>query len=397
MYRLKTLANLLEQRKQSRKGNILVLAAAMMVMIFAFTAFTLDMGYIALAKTQLQGASDAGALATGIELIDGFGPNPVSPNIIAHLSQHAAYDIAAEHKVGDVSSAYLYASRDMRFGKLQWNTYTNSWDELWGTPPYNLVEVTLRRDQSASGKGDGKLPLFFAPVIGHDTANLKTSATVAMIPGVGFRLIPGSNETLNILPIAMDEQSWEDLIQNNSGPDNYAYDPATGQVTNSADGIHEADLYPDNDNSLPAGNRGTVDFGPNSNSTADIERQILNGLNETDLSYFPDNEIRLDITPLDLTGDTGLSAGIKDELAAIVGEERIIPLFRQVVNPGNNAVFTIVRFVGIRIVAVDLTGGHKHVYVQPSSFIDKNAIRGGDGSMSVIREDTIFAKPYLYK
>jgi hypothetical protein len=66
-------------------------------------------------------------------------------------------------------------------------------------------------------------------------------------------------------------------------------------------------------------------------------------------------------------------------------------------NPGNNAVFTIVRFVGIRIMSVDLTGENKHVYIQPDSFVDINAIRGGDGPISVIREDTVFAKPYLYR
>ena len=384
--------------KQKRTGSFLVLAAAMMVMILAFTALTVDMGYIALTKTQLQAASDAGAHASGIELIQGFGPTPISAVNVAYRAKNAATDVSAAHQAGEVDSVYLAPNRDMRFGHLRWNDASNSWDELWGTTPYNLVEVTLRRDQTISGNGDGRLPLFFAPVIGHDTANLKVSATVAMIPAVGFRLKPGSNETLNMLPITMDEETWENLIQNNSGPDNYAYNPNTGQVfLNASDGVREADLYPDEDETLPAGNRGTVDFGAGNNSTADIERQILYGLNAVDLSYFPNNEIRLDATSLDLTGDTGLSAGIKDELAAIVGETRIIPIFRTVIHPGNNAVFTVVRFVGIRIMAVRLTGANRYVYIQPASFIESHAVRGGDGSISVIREDTVFAKPYLYR
>ncbi|MCH7989403.1 MAG: hypothetical protein IID46_09695 [Planctomycetes bacterium] len=383
--------------KQKRNGSILVLAAAMMVMILAFTAFTIDMGYIALTKTQLQAASDAGAHASGIELIQGFGPTPMSASSVAQLAKQAATDVSAAHQAGEVDSVYLAPNRDMRFGNLRWNDVSESWDELWGTTPYNLVEVTLRRDQPLSGNGDGRLPLFFAPVIGHETAKLKVSATIAMIPSVGFRLRPGSNETLNMLPITMDEETWENLIQFNSGPDNYFYDPETGQVRNASDGVREANLYPDDDNSLPAGNRGTVDFGADNNSTADIERQILYGLNENDLSYFPNNEIRLDVTPLDLSGDTGLSAGIKDELATIVGESRIIPIFRSVSNPGNNAVFTIVRFVGVRIMAVRLTGANRYVYIQPDSFVDIHAVRGGDGTISVIREDTVFAKPYLYR
>ena len=48
---------------RSRKGNVVVLAAALMVVILAFTAFTVDLGYIALTRTQLQAAADASVLA----------------------------------------------------------------------------------------------------------------------------------------------------------------------------------------------------------------------------------------------------------------------------------------------------------------------------------------------
>ena len=37
---------------------------------------------------------------------------------------------------------------------------------------------------------------------------------------------------------------------------------------------------------------------------------------------------------LDLNGDTGISAGVKDELAAIIGEPRVIPVFSQVDRTG---------------------------------------------------------------
>ena len=64
---------------------------------------------------------------------------------------------------------------------------------------------------------------------------------------------------------------------------------------------------------------------------------------------------------LHLNGDTGISAGVKDELASIIGQPRIIPIFSSVVGPGNNADYTIVKFVGVRILAVKLTGlGMRH-------------------------------------
>ena len=47
---------------QRRKGVILVLAALLLVMIMAFTAFTVDLGYLSLSKAQMQNAADAAAL-----------------------------------------------------------------------------------------------------------------------------------------------------------------------------------------------------------------------------------------------------------------------------------------------------------------------------------------------
>ena len=68
-------------------------------------------------------------------------------------------------------------------------------------------------------------------------------------------------------------------------------------------------------------NIGTVDIGSPNNSTADLVRQIRYGLNDFDMSFFPNREIRFDKGPITLNGDTGLSAGIKDDLwkFAIVG------------------------------------------------------------------------------
>jgi len=59
---------------------------------------------------------------------------------------------------------------------------------------------------------------------------------------------------------------------------------------------------------------------------------------------------------------------MKDELASIAGQPRIIPLFSNVSGPGNNAQYTITGFAGIRILDVKLTGkmSSKRVIVQPA-------------------------------
>ncbi|MCH7989223.1 MAG: hypothetical protein IID46_08745 [Planctomycetes bacterium] len=203
----------LNDPKNLRNGTILVLAAAMMVMILAFTALTLDMGYIALTKTQLQSASDAAAHAAGIELVQGTGPIPVTASSVQALAEQAAVAVASSHITGDHLAAYVEPNRDMRFGSLEWNTVTGSWEEDWSClGPYNLVEVTVHRDQSGSGNGDRPLTLFFAPILGQQTANLSVTTQAAMIPASGFKVPPGSTLTAGVVPIAIDEGSWGNLM-----------------------------------------------------------------------------------------------------------------------------------------------------------------------------------------
>ena len=115
-----------------------------------------------------------------------------------------------------------------------------------------------------------------------------------------------------------------------------------------------------------------------------IARQILYGINESDLAFLGGKlEFGEDGTLL-LNGDTGLSAGFKDELAAIIGQPRAIPIFTSVSGNGNNAMYTIVAFGGIRIMDVKLTGkmSSKYVMIQPAVVVDDAAIESGDSDSS---------------
>ena len=50
-----------------------------------------------------------------------------------------------------------------------------------------------------------------------------------------------------------------------------------------------------------------------------------------------------------------------------------MPLFTSVSGPGNNAMYSITKLVGVRIVYVKLTGSasQKQVIVQPETFVSK--------------------------
>lgn len=384
--------------KLLRRGSILVLSAAMLVAIFAFTSFTVDVGLITVTKAQLELAADAGSLAASLELSQGLGPAPEKTSgEVDLLARQAAVDVAALHRSGNLSSAHVDANRDVRFGQVYWDTNTNSWVKAWGVTPYNMVEVTLLRHE-AGGSEDGPLPLFFGPIIGHNTANVSASTISAIIPGSGFRVEPGSGRTVGVLPITLDVDTWDRLVADNLAgsstefSDIYTVDPAINAVSSGADGIFELNFYPHGNVTLPPGNRGTVDFGSAGNSTADIKRQILDGLNENDLSYFGGALSPSVANPLSINGDTGLSAGIKAQLEAIKGQPRAIPLFIDIpTGNGNNAYYTIVRFVGVRIMNVKLTGNPKELMLQPAPFVDSGVTY--DGETTTVNDAFIFTKP----
>ncbi|MCA9092658.1 MAG: hypothetical protein KDA68_04175 [Planctomycetaceae bacterium] len=378
------------RRQTTRRGSISVLAVCVLIMVFGMLAFAADVGFISASRSQMRNASDAAALAACQELSVALGVAPsASADSAKTAADGVAVTLASLHRAGDVTSLAVSPSSDVRYGNREWNAAQQCWVETWGVGPYNMVEVTVRRDQIGGGGGDRALNLFFAPVLNQNTATVQVSSAAALLPTVGFGLPSGSSKTIGILPIALDDLSWDNLVLNNSGSDNYAYNPNTGTVSNGSDGIKEVNLYPSGSTSMPPGNRGTVDLGSSNNSTNDLKRQILHGLNADDLSYFPNGQIRTDNGPLYLNGDTGISAGIKSELSQIIGQTRAIPIFSEVSGPGNNATYTIVKFVGIRVLDVVLTGSlsSKRVVVQPAEFQDPNTIGGKVES----GPDTIFS------
>jgi hypothetical protein len=142
-----------------------------------------------------------------------------------------------------------------------------------------------------------------------------------------------------------------------------------------------------------SGNFGTVDFGSESNSTSELRRQIREGLNADDLSHYENNEIVLSPDdPLDETGDTGVSSGIKSALEDVIGECKAIALFTSVDGPGNNAVFELVEFVSATVVRVNFNGNNKEVRVQPCVLVDDNGVPDTEDE---IGDDTTIFTPLI--
>lgn len=383
-------------RKQQRRGTVIVLSAVILLIVLGIAAFTVDFGVMNITKGQTQNAADSGAHGGMMKLLDGFGPGAtVSSETAANNASKQATTLVAKFRTDDVAATQLLASRDVRYGRRTWNSSTNEWATSWGTSPYNMMEVTVRRTQAANAPVNA----IFATVFGHQKFDIESKAVAAFAPTVGFTLPSGSTDTIDILPIALDLTTWNSIVDqitngnSNGFTDTKRHSSSSGNVSNDMDGIPEVNIYPDNNSSLPSGNRGTVDLGSPNNSTADLVRQIQYGLNARDLSYFPNSRITFTNGTLTLNGDTGISAGINDALQSIIGKVRAIPIFTAVSGPGNNAQYTIVKFVGVRVMAVQLSGGPKtrHLRVQPAPFMTRNGIRGH----VAVNVDSILSQPVL--
>jgi Putative Flp pilus-assembly TadE/G-like/Putative Tad-like Flp pilus-assembly len=378
-----------KSQRQKRRGVMVVLIAVSLLMIFAFVAFTVDVGWLTVTKTQLQNASDASALGSCMNLVQGFGPGAtMTQSQLTTTAQNVAVTVAAANRAGDMNSVFCNGTRDVQLGQYQWNG--TAWTMNWGTAPYNMARVTLHRDIAGTG-GDRPLPLFFAPVLGDKTANVEATATAALLPGIGFQVTPGSNFNAGILPIALDVGTWNSLMAG-VGSDNYTYNPSTGTVTSGPDGILEVDLYPSGSNLMPPGNRGTVDIGTTNNGTSSLVSQILYGLTAADLAPYGGQLIFTNV-PLQLDGNPGLSAALQNSLNQILGQPRALPIFSQVSGNGANAVYTIVKFVGVRVMNVKLSGSpsQKHCTIQPCPFSDPSVIPGN----VTLTKDSILAPVQL--
>lgn len=356
-----------------RRGTIAVLAALMSVALIGMVAFAVDVGYVLTTKQELQRAADAAALAACWEYSSKLA-HGAAPTDAEFQARGVAEVIAAANSVAgnapqiDTNWSNT-AAGDVVFGHISnvldpYTSLNTSYSQ-----GFNAVKVRIRRDSNLNGE----VPYFFARVFGHTSQAIDAEATAAYVRNISGFKTPGSGGNIDILPFALDIDTWRDLL-NGYTSDDYRWNPETQQITSGPDGILEVNLFPQGTGS--PGNRGTVDIGSSNNSTNDIARQILHGVSPQDLDYHG-GVLEFDSNgELGLNGDTGISAGVKDELAAIKGQPRLIPIFSQVYGPGNNAEYTIVRWAGIRIMYVKLTGSmsQKRVIIQPCPMVVSGVI-----------------------
>jgi hypothetical protein len=339
------------------------MAAILSIVMVGMVAFCVDIGYVLSAKEELQRSADASALAAcweyGQKLADGNPSSSAAQLARTTAVQYASFNDVTGNAMSVDPNVSNSADGDVVFGYIA--DFSNSASAFQTDNPslYNAARVRLHKSASSNGE----VPYYFARVFGMEGQELQAEATAGIVRDVNGFQAPANGGNLQILPFALDQTTWNNLVTGNS-TDKWSWNAETEHAEAGADGLVEVNLYPQGTGS--PGNRGTVDIGGANNSTADIARQIVDGISPADLEHHG-GKLEFDASgKLYLNGDTGISAGVKDELASIIGDPRIIPVFESVCGNGNNANYTIVKWQGIRIMAVQLTGAmsKKHVTIQ---------------------------------
>ena len=130
--------------RHRRNGNVVVLVALLFPIILGMAAFAVDLGRIGLARSELQAAADAAALAAAEEL-------PNGSNAVNVAQQIGGFNVA--------NSSNIVATGDVEFGTWEANTETFS---STSAADANAVRVTARLSK-ATGNA---LPLVFGAMMG---------------------------------------------------------------------------------------------------------------------------------------------------------------------------------------------------------------------------------------
>lgn len=95
----------------------MLLSAFVITMTLGFAAFSIDIGYLAVTKGQLQTAVDAATLAAAMELNPNIDQSVVETNV-----KNAATEIAGLNPVGNHSGLLLDPAVDVELGRRDWDS-----------------------------------------------------------------------------------------------------------------------------------------------------------------------------------------------------------------------------------------------------------------------------------
>jgi Flp pilus assembly protein TadG len=159
-------------RQNQRRGNILVLTVVFLIPLMAFLALAIDIGLLAMARTQCQDATDLAALA-GVRTLNGTTANGGNNNYSAVTP--AAQQAAAANKV--LWSPLQSSQLAINIGRYTYNTTSEQFEGQFPGPAtdnWTLVQATTTVNVGSN--------LAFSKVLGVGVPTLQTTATAVHRP-----------------------------------------------------------------------------------------------------------------------------------------------------------------------------------------------------------------------
>ncbi len=156
-------------RNAARRGQVLVLFAVLVLVLGAMCVLAVDVGRLFVCKAQLQNAVDAASLAGASQLVGTITPE-VRAEAISEAKRLAAANSVAQHPL-------TLADSDIDFGHYDIDTHTFIPEETSG-----LVDSIRISGRRTTDSPDGPVSLFFGPIFGWNTANLRNVVSVGTKP-----------------------------------------------------------------------------------------------------------------------------------------------------------------------------------------------------------------------
>jgi Flp pilus assembly protein TadG len=165
--------------KKNNKGIAVILMALMIFVLIGFVGFAIDIGYMYVAKGQLQNAADAAAVA-GATLLDGTDTTTqldarTEAVTFAAANKAAGTNVSlASNNTNTLSPVTAAGGNDITVGNWDPDTFPAEPYKA-GRTPINAVQVRTRRTVSDLSSPQGQVRLFFSKVIGW--GQMSASAT----------------------------------------------------------------------------------------------------------------------------------------------------------------------------------------------------------------------------
>lgn len=347
---------------RQRRGTVLAFTVMTIVVFMGIVAFAVDLGYLQAVRTQLQRTADASALAgvMGLYRVDANLANyayTLTPDRLAARAE--AREFVQRNPAGSVRLDVLandanLPSGDVVLGRL-YNPADRSelLDALSDTPNSVRVRVPL-----LSTHPNGQAATFFARILGTTGVDVSATATATI-------WYPA------LLPFATSVANWESLVTGGTG-DHFSYEPGEGDfgIAPGGDGLPEIVMFPGawGGGSLPPGNFGIIQIGPGGDVLDVLRRQIDMGPSVSEMNHHGGMIQSGDA----INGRTGIKSATKHAFlggwadgrvySGMLGRPRQLPLYREAHGNGSNSIFTIDRFVAVRVMAIMIAGRWRYAF-----------------------------------